>query len=185
MDLNIFYPTNISEWRQWLELNHQSKNHIWLKYFKKATEIPTISWSEAVDQAICYGWIDSTRKSIDEASSIQYFTKRKSTSVWSKINKEKVERLIADGLMSQAGLDTIEIAKQNGSWTILDSVEDLIIPYDLETAFEKYPGVKDFFLSLSKTDKKMALYRLVLAKQEATRQKRILEIVEKAIKESN
>src|SRR5690606_27147326 len=106
----------------------------------------------------------------------QFFSKRKARSTWSKINKEKVQQLINEGLMTQAGLKSIEIARQNGSWTILDEVEELIIPTDLELAFKKNKGSKDYFLSLSKSVRKMMLLSLVLAKRAETRQKRIDEI---------
>jgi uncharacterized protein YdeI (YjbR/CyaY-like superfamily) len=137
-----------------------------------------LAWSDAVDEALCFGWIDNTRKSIDEESFMQYFGRRKPNSTWSRINKEKVEKLISDGRMTEAGLATIEVAKQNGSWNILDQVDELIIPDDLEIAFSKHTGSKDFFLSQSKSVKKMMLSWIVLAKRDETRNKRIDDIVE-------
>jgi len=133
-----------------------------------------------VDEALCFGWIDSTARPIDDEKYMQFFCKRKPNSVWSKINKEKIKRLIDAELITEAGFESIEIAKQNGSWNILDEVEELIIPEDLEKEFETKPGSKDFFLSLSKSVRKAILQWLVLAKQPATRQKRIYEIVELA-----
>jgi uncharacterized protein YdeI (YjbR/CyaY-like superfamily) len=111
---------------------------------------------------------------------MQFFSKRKPKSVWSKVNKEKIKRLMDTDLIAQAGLDSIEKAKQNGSWTILDEVEELIIPNDLEKAFESLLGSKDFFLSISKSVRKALLQWLVLAKLPETRQKRISEIAERA-----
>jgi uncharacterized protein YdeI (YjbR/CyaY-like superfamily) len=175
-----FYPVNVQEWRQWLEKHHRSEQSVWLLQYKKSSEKPTISWSEAVDEALCFGWIDSTRKTVDNESFIQFFTRRKPNSVWSKINKEKVKQLIKEGRMTEAGLKSIEIAKHNGSWTILDEVEELTIPDDLEKAFHLHPGSKDFFLGLSKSVRKMILTWLVFAKREDTRQKRIVEIAELA-----
>jgi uncharacterized protein YdeI (YjbR/CyaY-like superfamily) len=173
-----FCPKNQTEWRQWLKENHQSKQSVWLVCYTKKSNIPTVNWSETVDEALCFGWIDSTRKTIDEISYMQFFCKRKPNSTWSKINKEKVQRLIDNGLMTQAGYESIEVAKQNGSWTILDNVEELKIPKDLEKAFGKQKGSKDYFQSLSKTLRKMMLYWVVSAKRTETRQKRIGEIVE-------
>lgn len=173
---HTFYPTNRQAWRQWLTDNHQREQSIWLVCYKMKSGKPTISWSDAVDEALCFGWIDSTRRSVDEHTFIQFFTKRKPTSVWSKINKEKVERLIAEGLITQVGYECIEVAKRNGSWSILDEVEELIIPKDLEKAFKTHRGSKDFFLSLSKSVRKAILQWLVLAKQPETRQRRIDEI---------
>ena len=172
----VVYVETRAEWRQWLEENHSSKQSVLLLCNTKKSNLPTINWSELVDEALCFGWIDSTRKSIDETKFTQLFTRRKPRGTWSKINKEKIERLIESGLMTQAGLEVVEIAKQNGSWTILDEVEELIIPEDLEKAFRKHPGSKDHFLSLSKSVRKMILQRLVLAKRPETRRKRIAEV---------
>jgi len=171
-----FYPTSQKDWREWLQENHNSKQSIWLICYKKQANKPTINWSDAVDEALCFGWIDSTRKSIGDDAFIQFFTKRKPNSVWSKINKAKIERLIQDGLMQSAGYEIIEKAKENGSWIILDEVEELTIPEDLEKEFEANPGSKDFFMSLSKSVKKGILQWIVLAKRPETRKNRIKEI---------
>ncbi len=177
-ETEIFYPTSQAAWRQWLEENHLSKQSVWLVFYAKSSEKPSITWSQAVDVALCFGWIDSKKIKIDKETAHQFFSKRKPQSTWSKINKEKVRQLIESGQMTQAGLDIIEIAKQNGSWKILDEVEELIIPNDLEKAFQKHKGSKDYFLRLSKTIRKMMLTSLVLAKRPETRQKRIDEIAE-------
>jgi len=145
--------------------------------YKKGANKPTISWSEAVDEALCFGWIDSKRKPIDSDTFIQFFSKRKPKETWSKVNKDKVLQLVSDKQMTQAGYESIETAKQNGSWIILDDVEELKIPKDLEQEFKTKKGSKDFFLSLSKSIKKAILQWLVLAKRKETRQKRINEIV--------
>lgn len=179
-ETETYCPKSQTEWRQWLEKNYQSKQSVWLIYYTKKSNIPSLSWSEAVDEALCFGWIDSTRKTIDEFSFMQFFSKRKPKSNWSKINKEKVANLIEQGLMTEAGLVSIETAKQNGYWTILDEVEELLIPKDLEIAFEKYKGSKDYFLSLSKSTRKIILSWIVLTKQQETRQNRIDEVVESA-----
>lgn len=176
----IFYPESLTEWRQWLEKNHLSKPSVWLVFYTKSSGKPTITWSDAVDVALCFGWIDSKKIKIDEETSHQFFSKRKRQSTWSKINKEKIQRLIDIGLMTQAGYESIEIAKQNGSWTILDTVEALMIPEDLEKAFKKRKGSKDYFLTLSKSARKAILQWLVVAKRPETRQKRIDEIAELA-----
>ncbi|MES2678523.1 MAG: YdeI/OmpD-associated family protein [Bacteroidota bacterium] len=177
---DTFCPKNRKEWRKWLQKNHNTKESVWLVYYKKNTGMPTITWSEAVDEALCFGWIDSKAKPVDEATFMHFFCKRKAKGTWSKINKEKIERLSKENLMAPAGLAVIEAAKQNGSWTILDEVEELIIPNDLAKAFKTRPGSKAFFLSLSKSVKKMMLSWLVLAKREETRQKRIEEIADHA-----
>jgi uncharacterized protein YdeI (YjbR/CyaY-like superfamily) len=178
--IETFYPKNLQAWRQWLKKNHKSKQSIWLICYKKESGIPTISWSEAVDEALCFGWIDSTRKSIDSEKFMQFFGKRKVSSTWSKINKEKITKLIAEGRMTKAGLESIEAAKQNGSWEILDSVEDLTIPKDLAKAFKTKACSKEFFMSLSKSVRKSMLQWIILAKRPETREKRINELAELA-----
>lgn len=177
---NNFTPKSKQDWRKWLEVNHSKKDSVWLILYKKNSGVPSISWSEAVDEALCFAWIDSTKKPIDAEKYMQYFGKRKADSTWSKINKNKVAQLIQQGLMAAAGLKSIEIAKQNGSWTILDEVEELIIPKDLELAFARHKQAKEFFLSLSKSVRKMMLHWIVMAKRPETREKRIAEIVENA-----
>ncbi|MBK7691775.1 MAG: YdeI/OmpD-associated family protein [Bacteroidetes bacterium] len=179
-ETEIFYPKRIADWRAWLQKNHMSKQAVWLVYYNKKSGIESISWSEAVDQALCFGWIDSKRISIDNNTSHQFFSKRKPKSTWSKINKNKVQALIEKGLMTNAGLACIETAKQNGSWTILDEVEELIIPEDLEIEFRKKPVANEFFTNASKSVKKIILYWLLSAKTIETREKRIRQIIESA-----
>lgn len=173
----VFYPKNRQDWRGWLIDNHHKKQSVWLIYYKKNSGIPTVTYSDAVDEALCFGWIDSKSKPIDDEKFMQFFSRRKTNSVWSKVNKDKIERLIKEGQMTKAGYDIIEIAKQNGSWTILDEAEALIIPPDLENAFAQKPNAKTFFLNLSRSDKRNILQWLVLAKRPETRQNRINEIV--------
>ncbi|WP_121666187.1 YdeI/OmpD-associated family protein [Mesonia aquimarina] len=173
-------PKNKQEWREWLELNHTEKEAVWLIFYKKASPNFNLSWSESVDESLCFGWIDSTKRTIDTERYKQYFTKRKAKSNWSKINKKKIKSLIDKGLMTEAGYKSIEIAKENGSWTMLDSVENLEIPSDLLQEFANHKGAVKYFKSLSKSDKKSILYWVVSAKREKTRHKRIIEIVENA-----
>lgn len=179
-EIELFYPTSPAAWRKWLEKNHLSKQSVWLVFYTKSSKKPSITWRDAVDVALCFGWIDSKKIKIDEETSHQFFSKRKAKSTWSKINKEKVRQLIDSGLMARAGYESIEVAKENGSWTILDEVEELIIPQDLEEAFQNHKGSRDYFLSLSKTVKKMMLQWIVLARRPETRQKRISEIADHA-----
>jgi uncharacterized protein YdeI (YjbR/CyaY-like superfamily) len=174
--LETFCPSSREDWRNWLQQNHQVKQSVWLIYFKKSSKTPTLSYSDAVDEALCFGWIDSTRKSLGADQFTQFFCRRKPQSGWSKVNKQKVNDLINQGLMTQAGFDCIEQAKQNGSWTILDEVEELIVPRDLDFTLTAHAGAKDFFLSLSKSTRKQMLQWLVLAKRPQTRQNRIDQI---------
>jgi uncharacterized protein YdeI (YjbR/CyaY-like superfamily) len=179
-DVETFCPKNRQEWRLWLHQNHNSKQSVWLVYYKKKSNILTITYSDAVEEALCFGWIDSKAKPLDEEKYMQFFCKRKTNSVWSKINKIRVQRLIDEGCIMQAGYESIHSAKQNGSWIILDDVEELHIPKDLEKEFKTKQGSKRFFLSLSKSVRKSILQWLVLAKRPETRQKRISEVAELA-----
>ncbi len=177
---STIYLNTKEEWRLWLENNHRIAKSIWVICNTKKSNLPVISWTELVDEALCFGWIDSTRRPIDAYSFMQLFSQRKPKSTWSKINKEKVQKLINSNLMMPAGHEVIKIAKENGSWSILDSVEELIIPTDLDEAFQVYQGSKDYFLGLSKSVKKMMLQWIVLAKRAETRKKRIDEIAARA-----
>jgi uncharacterized protein YdeI (YjbR/CyaY-like superfamily) len=179
-EAEIFYPASPAAWRGWLQKNYLSKLAVWLVFYNKSSGKKTITWSEAVDVALCFGWIDSKKIKIDEETAHQFFSKRKSNSTWSKINKQKIQQLIESGLMTEAGLQAVETAKKNGSWTMLDEVEEFLIPEDLETEFKTRPHAKDFFLSLSKSVRKLILQWLVFARRPETRQKRITEIVERA-----
>ncbi|MFK7757218.1 MAG: YdeI family protein [Flavobacteriales bacterium] len=179
-EVETYCPKSQKDWRNWLAKNHQLKQSVWLIYFKSSTKVPSISWSEAVDEALCFGWIDSTKKSIDVNRYMQYFSKRKPNGMWSKINKDKVDYLISKGLMQKTGYMSIEIAKKNCSWSILDEVEALILPKDLRKEFIERPGSLEFYEGLSKSTKKILLGWVALAKRPETRQKRVIEIAENA-----
>lgn len=179
-DAEDYCPSCKEDWRTWLALNHLEKEAIWLIFHKKKSPNYNLSWSDSVDEALCFGWIDSTKKRIDDYKYKQYFCKRKAKSNWSKVNKDKVKYLIDQGLMTEEGYKSIEIAKENGSWTILDKVEALILPEDLKEEFANHEGSITYFDSLSKSAKKGLLYWVFSAKRKETRQKRIVEIVENA-----
>ena len=178
--LTEFCPENSSDWRRWLSKNHIQEDAIWLVLHKKSSPAYNLSWSEAVDEALCYGWIDSTKKTIDQNKYKQYFSKRKEKSNWSKVNKEKIKTLINQGLMQEAGYKSIAIAKENGSWDILNDVENLILPSDLKKALSHAQNTLSFYEGLSKSKKKILLHWVSSAKRPETREKRILEIVENA-----
>ena len=179
-NIEEFCPVDQGEWREWLSENHEKKEAVWLIFYRKKSPKYNLSWSESVDEALCFGWIDSTKKTLDEERYIQYFTKRKPKSIWSRVNKDKVDQLIAKGLMQDAGYKSIEVAKSNGAWTMMDSVEALIVPEGLKAEFDKWPGSAEYYESLSKSAKKMLLGWIALAKREETKQKRIIEIAENA-----
>lgn len=181
-EIETFCPSSPADWRNWLEENHQSKQSIWLVCYKTSTKIPSISWSEAVDEALCFGWIDSTKKTIDSERYMQYYSRRKPSSTWSKVNKDKVAYLTKNNLMDKAGLDRIETAKQNGMWSFLDDIEKQIVPEDLKNALNENKTAIQFYESQSKSIKKQLLYWVKSAKRTETREKRIADIAQSAIK---
>ena len=171
-----YCPNDKNGWRKWLQLNHKHEDAVWLIFYKKKSPKYNLSWRESVDEALCFGWIDSVKRTIDSETYKQYFSKRKAKSNWSMINKNRVKCLIDQGLMEEEGYKSIEIAKENGSWTKLDEVEALVIPEDLKEALANYQGAFNYFNSLSKSVKKMLLHWVISVKRKETRQKRILEI---------
>ena len=183
-DVEEYCPANQKEWRTWLELNHHTKDAVWLIFYKKHSTHHNLRWSEAVDEALCFGWIDSTAKSIDSETYKQYFSRRKAKSNWSRVNKDKINLLIDQQKMMPAGYKSIEVAKENGSWTILDQVEQLVIPEDLQKELLIIAGAAEYFNGLSRSDKRILLHWIVSAKRKETRSKRILEVAESAGKHS-
>jgi uncharacterized protein YdeI (YjbR/CyaY-like superfamily) len=176
-ELNIIRPKSSRAWRQWLAKNHHKDETVWVTCSKKQAAKPTLSRPEAVAEALCYGWIDGTVRSLDAEYFIQSFTKRRSKSMWCKANKEKVVELIAEGLMMQPGLDAIEAAKQNGYWSILDDGEALKVPADLRQALKRDLTAHGFFHSLCNSDRKRLIHWIALAKRPETKAKRIADIV--------
>ena len=173
----LLYFKNAQEWREWLHDNHHSSKGVHLIFYRVASNKESMRWEEAVQVAICYGWIDSTVKKLDDERRRQMFTPRKDKSVWSKLNKTYIEKLIADDLMHESGLKKIEIARQNGSWTTLDAVENLEMPVDLVLAFGKNKKALTNYNSYSPSYRKSYLYWLNQAKREETRKARIVEII--------
>ena len=180
--VKIFSAKTQKEWRKWLEKNHRSEKAVWLIFYKKGSGIQSTNYAEALEEALCFGWIDSKANKKDAESYYQYFAKRKPESNWSKVNKEKVARLIEKGLMTSAGFESIEIAKRNGTWTALDEVEELIIPPDLQLLFDKNIAAFENWKNFSRYIKRGILEWILNAKRSETRQKRIAETVELAEK---
>ncbi|MGM8361310.1 YdeI/OmpD-associated family protein [Flavobacterium sp. ARAG 55.4] len=174
---NLYFK-NASEWRAWLHENHSRYQAVHLIFYKVAHEAESMRWEEAVKVAICYGWIDSTVRKLDEDRRQQLFTPRKDKSVWSKLNKTYIEYLIAANLMHESGLKKIETAKKNGSWESLDAVENLEIPEDLQLEFDKNQQAFSNYNNFSKSYRKSYLYWLNQAKRSATRQNRITQIID-------
>ena len=179
---NSVHPKSRQEWRLWLEKNHGRAEGIWLISYKKATGKPRFEYAGAVEEALCFGWVDSKPSKLDEERSMLWFAPRKRGTGWSKPNKERVEKLIKTGQMHPAGLAKVEAAKQDGSWTALDAVEALEIPADLERALAVNPVAREYFEAFPRSVKRGILEWIVNAKRPVTRAKRIDETVTQAAK---
>lgn len=172
-----YYFKTASEWREWLDNNYNASKGIYLIFYKIANEERSMRWEDAVKVALCYGWIDSTVKSLGKGKRRQYYCPRNPKSVWSALNKKYIIALKKEKLMHKSGLLSIKVAQQNGSWTALDNVEKGIIPDELQLAFDKHPKAFINYNNFAPSYRKSYLYWLNQAKREDTRQKRITEII--------
>ena len=173
--LREIHPKTRAGWRSWLQKNHAKCDGVWLIYYRASTGKRRLSWEDAVREALCFGWIDSKVKPIDDERYKQIFTPRKPRSVWSKINKQYIAELIEAELMTDAGLRAVDIAKQNGAWSLLEPVDALIVPAELESALQKSKRAREAYEALSKPAKRSMLYSLYSAKREDTRARRLAE----------
>jgi uncharacterized protein YdeI (YjbR/CyaY-like superfamily) len=172
---NAIHPLTRAEWRAWLEVNHIRPKGVWLVSYKKATGKPSIPYDEAVEEALCFGWVDSKPNKLDDERSMLWFAPRKAGTGWSRPNKERVARMIAAGLMTAAGQAKIDAAQADGSWTALDTIENLEIPPDLEAALTGYPAARTHFEAFPRSVKRGILEWIASAKTAPTRVKRIEE----------
>ncbi len=180
--IQTFYAKDAKAWRKWLQKNHAKEMSVWLIIYKKESGKPSVYYKEAVDEALCFGWIDSKPNKRDDESYYQFFAKRNPKSNWSTVNKTKVEKLIKEKRMAKAGLEAIEAAKQNGTWNALDEVDNSIVPEDLTKALLKNKIAQQNFEAFPKSSKKIILEWIHNAKKEETRLKRIKETVSLAAK---
>ena len=175
-----FQPASRAEWRQWLAAHHASAPGVWLVYCKKASGLPSLSYAEAVEEALCFGWIDSHPRKLDAERTQLLFTPRKPRSGWSKVNKERLERLEAAQLLMPAGRAAIARAKQNGAWESLDAAEAGLVPDDLAAALAADDAANRHFAAFSLSARKGILTWVLAAKQPATRARRVAEAVRMA-----
>ncbi|WP_420451974.1 YdeI/OmpD-associated family protein [Ilumatobacter sp.] len=178
-DIERITAADSDEFRAWLHEHHETADAVWLIYFRKDSDTPSITWSEAVDEALCYGWIDSKIQSLDNDRYEQYFCPHKPTSPWSKVNKTKIAALQDADRIQPAGAAAIERAKANGSWTILDDAENHIVPDDLADALDN-ATTRDNFDQLPPSTRRNILQWIVLAKRDDTRQRRIQQTADAA-----
>lgn len=177
----VFYADSNDSWRNYLEVHHASTKNVWLILYKKNSGIPSLTYSEAVDEALCFGWVDSKPNKRDEKSYYQFFAKRNPKSNWSRVNKEKIARLAAAGKLAPAGEAMVKLAQDNGTWDALNDVEDLVIPKDMLELFQQYPPIaRENWDNFPRSVKRGVLEWIFNAKRPATRTKRITETVENA-----
>jgi uncharacterized protein YdeI (YjbR/CyaY-like superfamily) len=174
-------PSSRAEWREWLAANHASANGAWLVSWKRHTGKPTVGYEESVEEALCFGWIDGRLNKLDEERTMQWFAPRRPKGTWARSNKERVERLEAAGLMTDAGRAAIEIAKANGSWNSLDQIDDLVMPPDLEVALADAEGAREHFDSRSPSSRRTALAFVTQVKNPTLRAGRVQRVVEACV----
>lgn len=179
---NSVHPKSRAAWRKWLEENHNRTEGVWLIIYKKATGKPRVDYAEAVEDALCFGWIDSKGNKLDDQRSMLWMAPRKAKTGWSKLNKDRIEKLVKAGFMAPAGLAKVESAKKDGSWNALDAVAALEIPPDLARAFSKNKTAKENFEAFPRSVRGGILQWILSAKKPETRAKRIEETVTKAEK---
>ncbi len=172
------YVPDRAAWRDWLKANHETSSGIWLVYDKAAARKERLRYADAVEEALCFGWIDSTGRPIDDKQYMQYFAPRKPKSTWSKVNKERVARLAKAKLLMPAGRAAIATAKKNGAWESLDSVELLTVPEDLACALAKQKGAVANFAAFPAGYRKMFLHWIAMAKRAETRSARVGEVAQ-------
>jgi uncharacterized protein YdeI (YjbR/CyaY-like superfamily) len=162
------------DWAAWLEKNHQKSEGQWLRLAKKDSDLRSVSYKEALDVALCYGWIDGQKRPESEQAWLQKFVPRSSRSIWSKLNREKVLALIASGEVKAAGLEAIENAKKNGRWdAAYDSPSGATVPVDFRAALDANPSAAEFFKTLNKANRYAILWRIQTVKKAETRAKKI------------
>ena len=170
-------PTSRADWRAWLQAHHATSSGVWLLFAKKHAQLPTVSYNDAVEEALCFGWIDGLTRPVDDTFYMQRFTPRKANSRWAASNKQRVATMLAAGLMTPAGLQAVERAKRTGTWNAFDAVEAMEVPPDLTKALRAAKGAAKTFDAYTPGMKKQCLYYVNDAKRPETRAKRIGIIV--------
>lgn len=179
-DAETVHADDRETWRTWLAANHAKTRGVWLVTWRPRSGRVSLAYDAAVEEALCFGWVDSTTARFDDDRGKQYFSRRKARSFWAATNKARVARLIADGRMTPAGLAVIEQAKANGIWEISDTVERLEIPTDLAAALDAHPGAAANFAAFPPSARKQMLWWMVEAQRQATRAARVTAIAEAA-----
>ena len=179
-DAELVQPKDSAALRRWLTTHHDTSSGVWIVSYTKASGKPRLDYEDIVLQLLCFGWVDSTARKIDDERSAIYCAPRKKGGTWAATNKARVKRLETDGQMTPAGRAVIDQAKKDGSWTILDPVEALKVPDDLAAAFKEHPDAAARYESLSKSAKKQVLWSVVSAKRPETRAARVQRVIQRA-----
>ncbi|HEX8276265.1 MAG TPA: YdeI/OmpD-associated family protein [Longimicrobiaceae bacterium] len=178
-ELPVLLFEDQAAWAEWLDRNHPDAPGVWLRHAKKDSGISSVSYAEALDVALCYGWIDSQKKSWDESTWIQKWGPRGPRSIWSKVNRDKVDALVAAGRMKPAGLAAVEAARADGRWdAAYDSQSNATVPDDLRAALDASPKAAEFFATLNGANRYAILFRVQTAKKPETRAKRIAGFIQ-------
>ena len=178
--LAIYHPTDLAAWRAWLEAHHDATRGVWIASWRKASGRDPVPYEELVEEAICFGWIDSTVNILDDDRALQLMTPRKPKSGWTRLNRRRVAAMEAQGRMTAAGRRAVEVAKGNGWWTIYDAVEDLLEPDDLAAALAASPRARTAWNAFPPSARKQMLWWVVSAGKPETRASRIAQIVSQA-----
>jgi uncharacterized protein YdeI (YjbR/CyaY-like superfamily) len=177
-----YYAKSQADWRKWLQKNYATQPHVWLILYKKNAGVPTLTYDEVVEECLCYGWIDSKPNKRDDKSYFLFIAPRKPKSVWSALNKTRIEKLLKQNKMAAPGLQKIEDAKKDGSWVALDNIEALVMPVALQQAFAKNSIALKYFEAFPAGVRKQIFQWIISAKTEATIQRRVTETVTLAAK---
>jgi uncharacterized protein YdeI (YjbR/CyaY-like superfamily) len=172
-------PATLEEWSAWLASHHAVARGVWLVSARRAAD-KAFTYEEAIVEALRWGWVDATQKVVDAQRSMLWFSPRRPTSVWARSNKERVARLEAEGRLEAPGRSAVEVAKANGSWTLLDDVDDLVVPPDLAAAFDEHPGSREQFDAFPPSARKQTLAWVALARRPETRSARVAEAAARA-----
>ena len=174
---DLLTPPSRADWRRWLASNTQRQEGLWIVYRKKSSSLDGPVYDDLVEEALCFGWIDSQSRRVHGDRMMQWFSPRRKGGLWSALNKDRIERLVGEGLMTEVGQATIDEAKADGSWSQTDEVDALIVPADLEAAFDASPEAKAAYQALIDSAKKQYLWWIHTAKRPATRANRIEETI--------
>lgn len=179
-DFAIYHPPDLAAWRSWLAAHHDTARGVWVASWRSGSGRQRVPYPDLVEEAICFGWIDSTVNTLDEDIGLQLMTPRKAKSTWTRLNRQRVADLEAQGRMTEAGRRTMEVAKANGWWTIYDPVEDLIEPDDLAHALDASPAARAAWDGFSPSARKAMLWWVISAARAPTRAGRVAKIVDEA-----